>query len=99
MKKWICCLGLILCAGTVDAKPVSVLELQAGVEQWIESHSGLAGTNETYDALTTLGISNVAVSVLVDDGKIAVFSKVDTDLSDARATWLSQTNLIQLESV
>ncbi|RKX46123.1 MAG: hypothetical protein DRP64_03675 [Verrucomicrobia bacterium] len=79
--------------------PVPVLDVQMGVAKWLESHSDLAGTNETYDALTTLGISNVAVSVLVDDGKIAVFAKVDTDLSDARETWLSQTNLIQLESV
>ncbi len=99
MKKWICCLGLVLFAGTVDAKPEPVLELQVNISEWIESHSDLAGTNETYDALTTLGISNVAVSVLVDDGKIAVFAKVETDLPDARATWLSQTNLIQLESV
>ncbi|MCK4563936.1 MAG: hypothetical protein KAU94_04620 [Verrucomicrobia bacterium] len=99
MKKWVCCLGLVLFAGTVGAKPESVLEFQAGVGQWLESHSGLAGTNETYDTLTTLGIFNVVVSVLVDEGKIAVFAKVDTDLPDARTTWLSQTNLIQLESV
>ena len=99
MKTWVWCLGLVLFAGMVEAKQAPVLELKVGVGSWLESLSNLAGTNETYDALASLGISNVAVSVRVDDGKIAVFAKVGTALSDAKATWLNQTNLIELASV
>ena len=79
--------------------PVSVLDVQVGVSKWLESHSDLAGTNETYDALATLGVSNIAVSVVVDQGKISMAVKVETTLSDAQAMWLNHTNLIQLESV
>lgn len=99
MKKWIYCLGLVLFAGMVDATPEPVLRVEGNIAQWLNSHSDLAGTNETYDALNALGVSNVTVSVVVEEGKVAVFAKIETTLTDAKAMWLSQTNLVQLAAV
>lgn len=99
MKKWICCLGVVCLAGASAAKPVAVLELNANISSWMDYYSDTAGTNETYAALTALGVSNVAVSVQVDKGLVIAFAKVETSLPDARTTWLSHTNLIQLEPV
>lgn len=99
MKKWICCLGLVFLAGAAVAKPAAVLELNANISNWLGYYSDTAGTNETYDALATLGISNMAFSVQVEEGAIAAFAKVETSLPDAKAIWLSNTNLLQMKAV
>jgi hypothetical protein len=99
MKKVLCCLGIVLIAGIGKASSEPVVELSVSVSQWLNYYSEAGETNKAIDNLVTLGISNIAFSVAIEEGHVVSFAKVDTSLPDARATWLSHTNLIQLESV
>jgi hypothetical protein len=99
MKKLICCLGLFLFARTVYSSPISSLEFQVNVGNWLESCSEKITSNKTCTGLVDMGVSIVAMSIFQNEGKSFAVAKIKTSLSDAQTAWMSNTNLTQLVQV
>lgn len=97
IKRWILCAGLLISAGAGQAAPETALEMRINAAAWQQSHA--VGENKTGATLIALGISDVAFSVMVEDGAAFVAARIETRLPEVEALWLSQTNQLQLESV
>lgn len=97
MKRWLCCAGLMVLAGVGQAAPETALSVRVNAAAWLNAHASV--TNKSSATLAALGISDVALAVMVEEGAAFVAARIVTTLPDAEAVWLSQTNVVQLESV
>lgn len=84
---------LLLAAAAALAEPVPTLELNVDIHQWTATYPE---TNDFTRAATALGISNVALKAYADGSNLFAIACIETTLADAQATWLEQTNDVQL---